>query len=487
MLIIERYILRSYFGPFFFSVSIITFVFIMDFIIRYIDLFLEKGVKFHIVLQMFLLSLGHMFALIIPMAVLPATLMSFGNLASENEITAMKASGVSLYRMILPGALAASILTIGLIFFNSLVLPETNHRLLNLLIDINRKKPTVELQPNQRIDEFPGYTIYFREKNDRTGEIRDVQIVKHASRGVYPTTINAESGRLTFLEQLNVLRFDLVNGEIHELPARGDLSTYRRTRFKNYTINVKDVDRSLQRTDRQYRGDREMSVAMMQEKIEGLRADIELADAKILEVAAARVKDTFELLDPERRAELAASAGTAGEPADSNKTNLLGGSKPAPLRVARSEGLRTAPPHTRSEYLTCQEIGTQIETKRSYYRQVDRYRVEIHKKYSIPFACVIFVLLGTPIAIRTGRSGMNTAIGLSILFFLVYYICLIGGEKLADRGIVSPAVAMWSPNVIFGAVALVLLRNAAKERSSAEWGFSTLFKRFRRNASPNTR
>ena len=169
-MILERYILRNYIGPFLFSMSIITFVFIMDFIINYIDLFLEKGVKFHIVLQAFLLSLGHMFALIIPMAVLPATLMSFGNLASENEITAMKSSGISLYRMILPGLVAATLLTGGLIYYNSHVLPETNHALLNLMIDIGRKKPTVELEPNKTIDDFKGYSIFFREKNDRTGE-----------------------------------------------------------------------------------------------------------------------------------------------------------------------------------------------------------------------------------------------------------------------------------------------------------------------------
>ena len=106
-MILERYILRNYIGPFIFSMSVITFVFIMDFILNYIDLFLGKGVAFHIVMQVFLLSLGHMFALIIPMAVLPATLMTFGNLASENEITAMKAVGVSMYRMIIPGVLAA--------------------------------------------------------------------------------------------------------------------------------------------------------------------------------------------------------------------------------------------------------------------------------------------------------------------------------------------------------------------------------------------
>ena len=82
---------------------------------------------------------------------------------------------------------------------------------------------------------------------------------------------------------------------------------------------------------------------------------------------------------------------------------------------------------------------------------------------------------------------MNTAIGLSIFFFVVYYICLIGGEKLADRGIVGPTITMWSPNVVFGVIALLLLRNAAKERSMTEWNLSSLIKPFRRNAATSTR
>jgi lipopolysaccharide export system permease protein len=483
MMILERYILRNYIGPFLFSMSIITFVFIMDFIIRYIDLFLEKGVKFHIVLQAFLLSLGHMFALIIPMAVLPATLMSYGNLASENEITAMKASGVSLYRMILPGTVAALFLTVGLIYYNSYVLPETNHALLNLLIDINRKQPTVELRANQRIDAFRGYTIYFREKNDRTGEIKDVQIVEHAKKGGAPKTINAESGRLQFLEAENVMRFELFNGEIHELPVRGDLSTYRRTKFKTSTKYIKDVDRSLQRTDRKHRGDREMSVQMMREKIENIFADIELADAKILKSANARVKATFDLLDREYRTSLFGNVdGDSAHAASTRQAN-----RPVTVRQAGSRGTVSTPPEARNEFITRQEIETQIHTKQSYIRQVNRYRVEIHKKYSIPFACLIFVLVGSPIAIRMGKAGMNTAIGLSMLFFLVYYICLIGGEKLADRGILSPIVAMWSPNVVFGIAAALLLRNAARERTVTQWSFAGLLKPFRRNAATTSR
>ncbi|MBP2681005.1 MAG: permease YjgP/YjgQ family protein, partial [Candidatus Krumholzibacteriota bacterium] len=180
---LERYILRNHIGPFFFSLSLLTFVFIMDFILRYIDLFLTKGVAFHIVLQTFILSLGHMFALIIPMAVLPATLMTFGNFASENEITAMKASGVSLYRMILPGFVAATLLTGGMIYYNNRILPESNHRLLNLLIDIGKKKPTVEIKENVFIDAFEGYKIYVRHKNDKTGEVRDIQIFESDQKG----------------------------------------------------------------------------------------------------------------------------------------------------------------------------------------------------------------------------------------------------------------------------------------------------------------
>lgn len=420
------------------------------------------------------------------MAVLPATLMSYGNLASENEITAMKAGGVSLYRMILPGTVAALLLSVGLVYYNSYVLPETNHALLNLMIDIHRKQPTVELQANQRIDAFDGYTIFFREKNDRTGEIKDVQIVEHAKKGEAPKTFNAESGRLQFLEAENVLRFDLFNGEIHELPVRGDLSTYRRTKFKASTKYIKDVDRSLQRTDRKHRGDREMSVRMMREKIENIYADIELAHAKMLKSANARVDATFALLDSEIREKRFGKVDGDSVAAAVGREDLKT-KRPVTVRQAGSHGTVSTPTEARNEFITRQEIETQIHTKQSYIKQINRFRVEIHKKYSIPFACLIFVLVGSPIAIRMGKAGMNTAIGLSMLFFLVYYICLIGGEKLADRGFLSPIVAMWSPNVVFGIIAVLLLRNTAKERSVTEWNIASLLKPFRRNAATTSR
>ncbi len=484
-MIFERYILRNYLGPFVFSMAVITFVFIMDFILRYIDLFLGKGVKFHIVIQAFALSLGHMFALIIPMAVLPATLMTYGNLTSENEITAMRACGYSTYRMILPGVFGAAFLTIGLMLYNNHVLPESNHRLMNLLIDIQRKQPTVELSANRFIDDVQGYTIYFLEKDDRTGEIQDVQIFKRNEKGGLPTTIIAESGKLQMLEGQNVLRVDLYNGEIHELPVAADRGTYRRTTFKEYTLNIKDVDRSLQRSERDYRGDREMSVRMMKDKIQEIRTDMALSRQEIIRQAGASMDNTFSLLRANERArrwtttpDSAASVAATEE------------ARPKPRVTVRPSGSAggRAPLAARGEFLARQRIETEIGKRESFERQVRRYQVEIHKKYSIPFACIIFVVVGAPLAIRMGRSGMNMAIGLSILFFLVYYVGLIGGEKLADRGLADPFLAMWAPNFIFGALAIVFVRKAAREQALADWTWvSVLRSLFRRHATANPR
>jgi lipopolysaccharide export system permease protein len=484
-MIFERYILRNYLGPFVFSTAVITFVFIMDFILRYIDLFLGKGVKFHIVLQAFALSLGHMFALIIPMAVLPATLMTYGNLTSENEITAMRACGYSTYRMIVPGVFGAALLAIGLVFYNNHVLPESNHRLMNLLIDIQRKQPTVELSANRFIDDVQGYTLYFQEKNDRTGEIEDVQIFKRSEKGGLPTTIVAESGRLHMIEDQNVLRVDLMNGEIHELPVAENRGTYRRTTFKEYTLNIKDVDRTLQRSERDYRGDREMSVRMMRDKIQEIRADLALSRQEIIALAKASMDANFSLLRAPERARRWAPPDSA-QPAAA----VVEG-PPPPARVTvrpRHAAGSRAPLPGRGEFLTRQRIETEVGKRESFDKQIRRYEVEIHKKYSIPFACVIFVMVGAPLAIRMGRSGMNMAIGLSILFFLVYYVCLIGGEKLADRGITSPFLAMWAPNLVFGALSVFLLRKAAREQALADWTWvSVLRSFFRRHATANPR
>jgi lipopolysaccharide export system permease protein len=459
--ILDRYILKNHIGPYIFGLSIITFVFIMDFIFKYLDLFIGKGVDFFIVLEFFVLSLGHMFALIIPMAVMPATLMAFGQLASENEITAMKASGISLYRMILPVFVAAILLSAALVYYNNFVLPESNHRLMNLMIDIGKMKPTLEIKENIVSDAIRGYTILVREKNDKTGEIKDVQIRENKPGGV-PTFIIAASGRMSFMEQENVLRFELEDGEIHEMPDPNDITTYRRTYFKNFVLNIQDTDRTLQRSDRTHRGDREMSAQMMQEKIDEIRSNIASVEEYMHRTAVKQLVEKLEVIEPETALLI-----DSGIDSQSPETTL----KPLADRGAGSSD---------AELRVMQLLENETHIIESNTSQIYRYGVEIHKKYSIPFSCIIFVLLGAPLAIRSGKKGMTMSIGFSILFFLVYYIFLIGGEKLADRRFVVPWLSMWLPNIVFMAAAIFLLHNTVREANTINWKRINILNRFLR-------
>ncbi|MBD3179717.1 MAG: LptF/LptG family permease [Candidatus Latescibacteria bacterium] len=450
MRIIDRYILRNHLKPYLFGFSIITFIFIMDFIYRYLDEFIGKGISILTVLEFFILSLGHMFALIIPMSVMPATLMAFGRMASDNEITALKASGLSLYRLIIPVLVASVLLTGGLVYFNNYILPESNHRLMALMLDIGRMKPTIQIKENIFSRSIEGYTMLIEEKDDRTGNIRGVQIFQSSEKGV-PTIIVAEKGRMQYIKSKNILKFELENGEIHKMPNLDDISTYRKTLFKQYTLNIRDTGRELKRTRRDYRGDREMNISMMKARINEINRDIERRLNKMNDSAAEPVKEAFSLL--------------FRTPVDSTveAKAALAGSRNRMHEIRK----------------TLHKIQNEIRVMKDKKGQISAYKVEIHKKYSIAFSCIIFVLIGSPLALLSGKRGMAVAIGFSILFFVIYYVFLIGGENLADRQYLPPWLSMWLPNIIFGVAAFILIHQTVRETRTINWDRINPVKRWR--------
>ncbi len=445
-----------------FGLAIITFIFVMDFIFRYLDLFIGKGVAFLVVLEFFILSLGHMFALIIPMAVMPATLMAFGQLASENEVTALKASGISLYRMLWPVVAASAVLTMVLVYYQNWVLPESNHKLMNLMMDIGKMKPTLEIKENIFSEAIDGYTILVREKDDRTGTIKDIQIFERKKGGM-PTTIVAERGTMTFREEENVLRFELEEGEIHEMPDPRDINTYRKTHFKHFTLNIKDTDRTLKRSDRKHRGDREMSSGMMKARVREIEQSMELIRGYMHQVAVKHTVRKLGTVFPE-----------LADPAPDDEA------KPPPQEPKTPKKSSTR--RNRPAELVLNTLENENNVLQSNISQIHRYGVEIHKKYSIPFSCIIFVLLGAPLAIRSGKKGMTMSIGFSIFFFLIYYIFLISGEKLADRKYIEPWIAMWLPNIILFVTAALLIYGTVRETRTIDWDKFKLLKRWRGNS-----
>lgn len=434
MRILPWYILRQHLVPFLLGFGVVTFIFEMDVLFDYLDLVINRGVPVGVVLQLFVLSLGFVIVLSVPCAVLVAELMTFGRLSQDNEITALRASGVHLFRAILPSLLAAVVMAAGLTLFNNYVYPDANHAFANLLVDIQRMRPTVKLQEGVFITDLPGYNLIVKSVNGRTNEMRGVTIYQMNAGGP-PTTILARSGYLRYTPDGRTAVIELSNGEIHEIPPEADgPRRYHRLVFKRHTIYVQGAGGMLERTLRNTRGDREKSArALLDERdevqVQYLRA---LEERKLRFRTAGVGEPDLQRLAPER-------APLLQQPA-------------LALAGLLNRGNALAPVMKRHPELSMDADLWRME-REGLQRRMASLSVEVHKKFALPAACIVFVLIGAPIGMRVRRGGPAVAF-VSIGFFLFYYICLIGGEDLANRLWLPPWLAIWLANIVLGLVGL---------------------------------
>lgn len=368
---LDRYLLRMMPLPFLGSLAVFTMILLLDQIVKLLDLFLKKGVPLPVVFQILAYSLPFILALTIPMAVLVGTLLVFGRLAADLEILALKAAGVPLRRVLNAPLLWGVLLAAGMAVFNDRILPEANHRLKNLLLDVHQKKPAAQLRPGVFV-RIGDVNLYSEKVDERTQHLSRV-VVEVPLPGEGLRVVLADSGQFYTLPD-EAIFLDLFSGQIYEtdvdMPDR-----LRSVRFGHYRIRI-DLDTRMVRREREYRGDREKTTAM-------LLAEIRESARK----------------------------------------------------------LASAPENVRA----------------LHRKRIAQLWVEVHKKYALAMACLVFVLLGAPLAVRLRRGGFGTAFGVAFFVFVVYYVLLISGEELGDRLIVPPAVGMWWANALFFLVALWLL------------------------------
>lgn len=439
---LDRYILREHYGPFVFALIVVTLVLVVDFVPDVVKMVVSKGLPAWVIVQVFVLNLAWMFALAVPMAVLSGTLMAFGRMAGDSETVAMKAAGVSLYRLIAPVLVVAGLLAAALVVFNNEVLPDANHQARKLMSDIRRKRPTLDLKANVLEDRIAGYHLLIKSLDEQSSDIADVTIFDHKNR-TEPRTVTAKTGTMRNSDDGNTLILELYDGEIHE-PDPEERVKYRRTRFEHQTFYLGGVGDEWTRTDTEYRTDREKSSAQMQGDIATWQASIDSRWRTINNTCSSWVSAVF-LRAPDSQ--------TVAYPMPVDRAGFLpaGDESNAIQRAFERAG----------------RVVAMIERERAAMdnqrRLINQYKIEIYKKYSIPAACVVFALIGCPLAVRARRGGIATAIGVSIGLFLLFWAFLIGGEDLADRGFVSPFWAMWSADFLIGAAGLVLLWTGSNE------------------------
>jgi len=452
MFILWRHILRVHIGPFIFSVVLMMFIFLLQFLMKNLDQLTGKGLGPAIIAELIILNLAWMLVLAVPMGVLVATLMAFGGLASTNQITAMRASGVSLYRMIAPAVVGSIIVCLLLTIFNNNVLPDANHRTKALMSDISHKKPTLTLVPGMFIQLLQGHSILVRKTFEHSNDLEGVTIIDY-SKPMMAATITAHRGIISFSTDYQKLIMDLFDGEIHQINSQLK-NQYRVIRFQKHRMVMEAEGFNFQRHEAstQERGDREMNIQMMLQKIDSVSALESVIEHRLYEQTG---KFSEKILDMK----------TFREPSSIFSAQLKG------IKVDRSLE---------------QAIRSDLFMINIYERDAREYLVEIHKKFAIPFACIVFVFIGAPLGIMSRRGTFGVGASLSLGFFFFYWACLKGGENLADRGFFDPWIGMWIANIVLGVIGLYLTFRTARENLTIDWsGLARLVpKSWRSDISP---
>ena len=474
MKILHRYVLKEHVGPLTFALTALTSILLLQYIGKHFGELVGKGLPALVIAEFFGLSVPLTVALTLPMAVLVATLYAFSRLAAENEITALKASGVSLVSVLKPVLWAALGVTIVMIGFNDQVLPRSNHQLATLQRDIAQKKPTFGLR-EQVINEVSPGKFYLRagHLDEASNMMREVTIYDMSD----PTrrrTIFADSGTMGMSKGLTDLELTLYNGNMQDVPTNNP-DELQRLYFNVDLVRVRGVGNQFQKTTvDSYKSDREMTVCEMQAAQDRAREDHQVARKEFektlasLRKAKAKVSNDVLNVNP-------------SEPWDVGLGRLycraIALLKPKVARAQEPPRASGAQKPVASEPLRAPDVTGQLATLETLRvrldestRQMNAYGVEIHKKFALAVACFVFVLLGAPIALRFPRGGVGLTIGVSLFVFALYYVCLIVGESLGKRGLIPAVVSMWMANVIFAMIALLLLAKMGKEGSTARGG-----------------
>ena len=518
MKILDKYVLREHLGPLFFALATLTSLLLLNYVAKQFGQLVGKGLPWTVILEFFVLSVPFTVAMTLPMAVLVSVLYAFSRLAAENEITALKASGVGMARVMVPVLLGAGLVTLAMIGFNDQVLPRANHRLRVLQSDIARKKPTFALREQVINEVSPGkLSIRTNHLDESTNLMREVTIYDLGD----PTnrrTIHADSGTLGIAADRKDLQLVLYDGDIQEMP-RAQPGQLQRIFFRRNTVRIRDVFNSLDRSeDDTYKSDREMGVCEMEMQVrtalvEEANARHDLRETLVASVHKAitgedRRRAPYPKTTPDRwslgalycRAitTLGVKEAQAAEPpqakerlserkAQAQQDSLLRAREREQTMAESLAAIRNAAhPPTLGQggmepripsimpAVSLDNVVGAIEASQTRIedsaQSSDGYAVEIEKKFALSTACVVFVLLGAPVALRFPRGGVGLTIGVSLAVFALYYVGLIGGEELANRDLLSPFWAMWATNVLFTAIGLVLLAKMGKEGSTARGG-----------------
>ncbi len=441
----DLFILQSFLPLFVMTFCICLFIVLMQFLWRYIDEMVGKGLGMDVLGELFFYAAMTMVPMALPLAILLASLMIFGNLGENFELTAMKASGISLLRTMAPLIILMVLIAIGAFFFQNNVLPVAQTKMWTLLYSVRQKTPELEIPEGVFYDQIPGYNLFVEKKNRDTGVLYDMMIYD-VSRGFENSSIIlADSGKMSITPDKTRLFLQLWSGESFEnLKDAGPQVKnvpYRRESFTTKEILVK-FDANFNRMDEQGMRNQYVgkNMAELQATIDSVGARVDStanAYGKAMRMQPLMKTDPYETYRP-----------TPDAPEETRlKPDVV---LSAPVNV--DSLMRGASSGTELTNLT-QALGKAQRAKQEYefralqqadeLKTVRRHAIELQKKFTLSFACIIFFFIGAPLGAIIRKGGLGTPLVISVFLFIFYYIIDNMGYKMARDGKIPVWEGMW--------------------------------------------
>ncbi len=463
-------VIKSFIGPLFLTFFFVIFVLLMQFLWRYIDDLIGKGLEMNIIAEFLIYTSASLVPMAMPLAVLLASLMSFGNLAENLELLAFKSSGISLVRIMAPVMVISAFLAIGAFLFANYVMPVTNLKMRSLLYDIQQQRPELSIKPGVFDNSLEGYSIRIGDRDSKTSLLKDILIFDHtAKQGNVKVTV-ADSGYMRMSADEKRLLLTLYNGHSYnELQKQKKedrhIKSYphRRDQFLEQEIIIEMTGFGLNRTDENlFRNSYQMlNISQLQRFEDSLVTDLDIilgrfestiktsltAKPKAMLIDFRSIRHDTTLNDTKDTAFIIQQVHVDSAYAQLNKLERRRAITQA-INFARS-----------NKSVTTSNMGT-ADWKLG---RLLRYQIEIQRKFTLSFLCIIFFFVGAPLGAIIRKGGLGMPVIISILIFLIYYVISMIGEKFVRENIMTPFVGMWISTIVMAPLSIWVTYKAAND------------------------
>ena len=458
---IDIYLLKNFLSLFLATFFIAIFILLMQFMWLHVSDLVGKGIGISVLSEFFIYAAASVVPLALPLAILLSSLISFGNLAEKSELTAMKSAGISLFRILRPLAIAVAFLSVGAFYFSNNVLPKSQMKLWALIFSLRQKSPALDIPVGEFYDEISGYHIYVHDKKPN-GDLLSIMMYDYSGGFENAKVMVADTGRLAASEDKRYLILDLINGEAFEnLDQKQQRATsttksipYRRETFSHKRIII-DFATDFNRYDESMLEDQHVSknVAQLTQSIDSVQnvskeRSAEQSSKMLSERYFGRENTTYAVSIPQKL--------TKEEKATHNLDSLW---RVLPVEK-QHQVLQSAQDKARMYRDQVEYNAIMLEDADRYIR---KHEIELYRKFTLAFACLIFFFIGAPLGAIIRKGGLGAPVVISVILFIIYYIIDNTGYKMAREALWPCWAGMWLSSFILLPTGIFLTYKAATD------------------------